>query len=474
MLKTNRFGASALFLFTLIILGGSSCTSPSFYKKAYGFNKTIASGDFEAAEIMLEENQEKLEKSKIRFLYFVNAGMVEHLKGDFEKSNEFFEKADLFVEDFRKKALEEGASLLLNPNISTYRGEDHEVLLINYYKALNYYLLGNNNDALVEVRRLNLQLISLSEKYKDDSKYTQDAYMHLLMGLIYEANRDYNDAFIAYRNAYEIYQSDYATMFGLSAPDQLKKDLIRSAVLAGMSAEKKQYEKEFDLKYESEAGKGSMVLLWHNGMGPVKEEWGINFAIVYTGGGWINFVSKKYGLSFPFYVGKTDLGGLTWIKVAFPKYVERQMLVKKAILENGNEKHQVELVENINAISFKVLDQRMGLEFSKALLRVAIKQAAAYKIGESQDSPALGAALSVVASATESADTRNWQTLPHSIYYSRVVLPVGEQTLNLKLDGILGVHENHKIEVDVKLGETIIYPFYSLAASDPLAVPTTP
>ncbi len=471
MLKTKCFRASALFLFTIIVFGISSCTAPSFYKKAYGFNKTIASGDFEAAEIMLEEHKDELEDSKIRFLYFVNAGMVEHLKGEFEKSNEFFEKADLFVEDFRKKALEEGASLLLNPNISTYHGEDHEVLLINYYKALNYYLLGNNNDALVEVRRLNLQLISLSEKYKDDSKYTQDAYMHLLMGLIYEANRDYNDAFIAYRNAYEIYQSDYATMFGLSAPDQLKKDLIRSSVLAGMSSEQRKYEKEFDMKYETEAGKGSMVLLWHNGMGPIKEEWGINFAIVYTGNGWINFVSKEYGLSFPFYVGNTDLGGITWIKVAFPKYVERQMLINNAVLENGSEKHNVELVENINTISFKVLDQRMGLEFSKALLRVAIKQAAAHKIGESQDSPALGAALSIAASATESADTRNWQTLPHSIYYSRVVLPVGEQTLNLKLDGVMGVHENHEIEVDVKLGETIIYPFYSLAASDPLAVP---
>jgi hypothetical protein len=332
MLKINFLRASALFLLVLISVEFSSCTSPSFYRKAYGFNKTIASGDFEAAEKMLEENKDKLEESKIRFLYFVNAGTVEHLKGDFEKSNAFFEKADLFVEDFQKKAVEEGASLLLNPNISTYRGEDHEVLLINYYKALNYYLLGNTNEALVEVRRLNLRLQTLSEKYKDDSKYTQDAYMHLVMGIIYEANRDYNDAFIAYRNAFEIYQSDYAVMFGLSAPEQLKKDLIRTAVLSGMSDQKNKYEKEFNLKYEPSPGQGSLVMLWHNGMGPIKEEWGINFAIVYTGGGWINFVSKEYGLSYPFYIGNSDLANVTWIKVAFPKYVEREMLIKKAIL----------------------------------------------------------------------------------------------------------------------------------------------
>ncbi|MGB0390884.1 MAG: COG3014 family protein [Salibacteraceae bacterium] len=468
MLKINSLRATALFLLATIIVGITSCTSPSFYKKAYGFNKTIASGDFEAAEAFLEEHKD-LEDSKVRFLYFVNAGMVEHLKGDFEKSNEYFEKADLFVEDERKDALEEGAALLLNPNISTYHGEDHEVLLINYYKALNYYLLGNTNDALVEVRRLNLRLQSLSEKYKDDTKYTQDAYMHVVMGLIYEANKDYNNAFIAYRNAHEIYQGEYSTMFGISTPEQLKEDIIRTAALSAMFTEKQQYEKEFDMKYTPSAHSGSMVMIWHNGMGPIKEEWGINFAIVYTGNGWVNFVSKEYGLSYPFYVGNTNLNGLTWVKVAFPKYVERDMLINKAVLYNQDEKHELQLAENINAISFKVLDQRMGLEFSKALLRVALKQAAAYKIGESQDSPALGAALSIAASATENADTRNWQTLPHSIYYVRVPLEEGNHELNFKLQGVTGIQEEHEIEVSVQKGQTVIYPFYTLAASDPLA-----
>ena len=139
-----------LFLFFLIAAGGFACTSPTFYAKTYEFNKSVGSGHIEEAEKMLEDNKDKLEESKIRFLYFVNAGLVEHLKGDFEKSNSFFEKADLFVEDARKKAMEEGAALLLNPNISTYRAEDHEILMINYYKALNYYLLNQPNEALVE------------------------------------------------------------------------------------------------------------------------------------------------------------------------------------------------------------------------------------------------------------------------------------------------------------------------------------
>ena len=77
-----------LGLLSLALL--TSCSSPTFYAKTYEFNKTVASGHIEAAEKMLEENQDKLEESKVRFLYFVNAGLVEHLKGDFEKSNSFF------------------------------------------------------------------------------------------------------------------------------------------------------------------------------------------------------------------------------------------------------------------------------------------------------------------------------------------------------------------------------------------------
>jgi len=455
------------FLFSFFILALVSCTAPSFYEKSYEFNKDISTGNFDAAEKLLEEHKDKLEESKIRFLYFVNGGLVEHLKGNFEKSNAFFEKADLFVEDERKKGVEQGAALLINPNISTYYGEDHEILMINYYKALNYYLLNEKDEALVEARRLNLRLQTLSEKYKDSTKYQEDAFMHALMGMIYETNNNYNDAFIAYRNAYEIYEKGYSKMFKLNAPLQLKKDLIRTAGLAGMGEERRAYEKSFGMTYEKETSEASVIMLWNNGMGPVKEEWGINFAIVYTGGGWISFVSRDYGLSFPFYVGNTDMRGLTWIKVVFPRYVTREMLFNKAIAKVDENEYELELAENIDAISFKVLNERMVTEFSKSLLRVALKQVAAYKIGENNDSPALGAGLSVLASVSESADTRNWQTLPHSIYYTRVPVPAGKSTINFIMTGPNTQPEPHALEVNINKGETKIFPFYSLGAYEP-------
>lgn len=441
-----------------------SCTRPSFYQKTYQFNKSISAGQFDEAEKMIAEHKD-LEDGKNRFLYFVNGGLVEHLKGDFKLSNEYFERADLFIEDAKKKVLQEGAAFLLNPNLSTYYGEDHEVLYINYYKALNYYMLGENDEALVEARRLNLRLQKLSEKFKSERKFKSDAFMHVLMGMIYETNNEYNDAFIAYRNGYYIYESDYKNLFNLGSPLQLKKDLIRTAALSGLWTEKSQYEELFQLSYDGTEGDASVILLWNNGMGPVKEEWGINFAIVYIGNGWVQFVNEDYGFTFPFYVGDQDLKGLTWIKVAFPRYITRKLWFTGASAAYENQTYPLELAEDINAISFKILEERMLKEFSTSLLRVALKQVAANEIGKSADSPALGAALSIVASATESADTRNWQTIPHSLYYTRIPVNSGEQTIAFTLHG--PKDETHQLKVDLRKGSTHLFPFYSLGAYDP-------
>lgn len=461
ILTLTSVSSKLVILLVVFFLG---CSRPTFYQKTYDFNRSIATNHVEEAEKMILENQD-LEQGKIRFLYLVNAGLVEHLKGDFKKSNEYFNRADLFVEDEQKKALEETAAFLLNPNISTYYGEVHEVLFIHYYKALNYYILGQLDEALVEVRRLNLKLMELSDKYENKDKYSRDAFMHLLMGIIYEANRDMNNAFIAYRNAYDIYESDFTTFFGVVAPEQLKKDILRTAALSGLTDEMKAFESKFGMTYEKQDADASVVILWNNGMGPVKEEWGINFAIIRDSFGWVTFVNEDFGFTFPFYVGDRQFN-VAWIKVVFPRYAERPTLYHDAVASYNGQQYKMQLTQDLNKVSFKVLHERMFFEFSTSLLRAALKQVAANEIGKEADSPELGAALSILASATESADTRNWQTLPHSIYYTRVPVSTGDQTIQLTLQG--NASETTDLEIEnIRKGEVVIYPFYSLGAGEP-------
>jgi hypothetical protein len=70
-------------------------------------------------------------------------------------------------------------------------------------------------------------------------------------------------------------------------------------------------------------------------------------------------------------------------------------------------------------------------EFANGLLRAAMKKVTEHSIRQEDDR--LGALIGLVNAITEKADTRNWQTLPHSIYYSRVPLKDGENKVRFKL-----------------------------------------
>ena len=420
----------------IVLLGLSGCAS--FYELNYEFNKSFEQGKIEEAAHLLDQNK-KASKSKTRFLYYANQGVVEHLLGNYQESNNWLEQAYIFGEDYHNNYLNFAASYFLNPNLIVYPGEDHEHLMLLYYKALNFLKMEDYESALVECRRLNQRLYELGDKYILENKYQKDAFVHNLMGIIYDAAGDYNNAFIAYRNSLEIYQNEYAEMFGLSVPDQLKKDLLRTASLAGFPEDLDRYSEEFEMEYDATvpAG-GDLIFFWHNGLAPIKDEWSINFVAVRGDGGQVFFQNEEYGLNFPFFYdtnesGNASITDLTGTRVAFPKYVEREPYFNSARLETGSQVHPLEMAEDINAIAFKTLRERMLEELGKGLLRVALKKTVEKQVRKENET--LGFLVGIVNFASEQADTRNWQTIPHSIHYTRVPLKEGENRIELVTEG---------------------------------------
>ncbi|MEP4497190.1 MAG: hypothetical protein ABJ019_11685, partial [Ekhidna sp.] len=174
-----------IFVSLIILFLLSSCAS--FYQLNYEFNKNFEQGNIEEAASLLNQNK-KAAKSKTRFLYYANQGVVEHLLGNYEESNNWLEQAYLFGEDYHKNYLNFAASYFLNPNLIVYPGEDHEHLMLLYYKALNFLKIQDFESALIECRRLNQRLFELGDKYISDNKYQKDAFVHNLMGIIYDAS----------------------------------------------------------------------------------------------------------------------------------------------------------------------------------------------------------------------------------------------------------------------------------------------
>jgi uncharacterized protein len=456
-----------------IIIGVFAVSCATYYRKNYEFNRNFEAGNLAEAEKVLEKVK-KPEKSKARLLYFLNKGVVAALLGKHEESNFAFERAHTIADDYSNNYLNKAVSLLSNPNFTEYPGEDHELLLLHYYKALNFLEMGNKEAALVECRRMNIRLNQLSDKYKGEEKYRRDAFAHTLMGLIYDSDKDYNNAFIAYRNALNIYQEDYSKLFKMEPPAQLKKDLLRTAFLNRFHDDLKRYEELFGMKYNHEPNEGAeLVFFWNNGLGPVKDEWGVNFSILRGTAGMVTFHNQEMGLNFSFPLNQSgqnqnnSLSDLEFLRVAFPKYVERPLLYRGAHLTLDGKKFELEKAQDVNAVAHKVLQQRMLYEFGESLLRVALKKAAEYQLRKKNDG--LGAALGAFNAVTEKADTRNWQTIPHSIHYTRVPLKVGLQHLGLKMQetGRSSNLREQNITVDARKGETIFKAFYSLESGGP-------
>ena len=443
----------------------SACAS--FYEVSQNFNHEFENGNIDRAVTSLKGDKQ-YKKQSVQFLYYSNLGLLRSMQGEYIKSNKAFEKAFLFGEDYKVNYFTEAASYLTNPMVTMYRGEDHEHLLPLYYKALNFLKMNQYEEALVECRRLNIRLQQLSDKYKSPEKFQRDAFIHNLMGIIYQANNDWNNAFIAYRNALEIYESDYTKMFNIVAPEQLKKDLLISAWRTGFTDEYNTFlDKfgwtDFDPKRQPDA---DLVFLWHNGLSPVKSEWSINFAV--TGGQDNLFVLENDGktMSFPFHVNdkddRTSLADLKVFRVAFPKYVERPLYFSSASVQVDGHTYPLEVAEDINKIAFKSLEDRMALEFSKTLLRAALKKAAEHSLRK--ENKGWGAVLGAVNAITEKADTRNWQTLPHSISYTRVPLHEGANETRFTVTASNGQETPFSFTYQARKGQTLFHTFTSLEA----------
>jgi uncharacterized protein len=170
-------------------------------------------------------------------------------------------------------------------------------------------------------------------------------------------------------------------------------------------------------------------------------------------------------LNFDFYIGdksgqeKSAFSQLDFLRIAFPKYVERPPYWLQGDLIVNNKKYPIYEAQNINEIAFKTLHDRMVREMANSLLRLATKKAMEYVATKENEN--MGAVLSIANALTEKADTRNWQTLPYAIHYTRVLLPEGENNVRLKTQSKSDVKSN-EFTFNIRKGKTEFFTYQSL------------
>jgi hypothetical protein len=445
----------------VLMMGGCA----SYYNKNLKLFQAIETGQFETANRLLE-NDTKTPNSRNSLLFYLNRGYVSWMLNDNRQAVNFFNRAENIIDDHTMNIAAEALALVTNPMMTPYRAEDFEIIMVNCFKAINFMQMNDFEAAMVECRRINLKLNQLNDKYGNHRNvYQRDAFAHTMMGLLYDANGDYNNAFIAYRNALEVYENDYVPYFNVQPPRQLKLDILRTAHLTGFGSELEFFERKFNMRYTpAPRPEAEMIFFWMNGFGPVKDEWSVNFTLVRGQGGMVTFVNEGMGLSFPFPAGSSSdgdgLANLRLVRVVFPRYVERTPTSASAEIRSNNATFPLELAQDINAIAFKTLNDRFMREMATSLLRVAAKQALEQVVRRENNS--LGAVLGIVNAVTERADTRNWQSLPYAISYARIPLTEGDNRLTLNVRMTNGRIAPTDVSVNARRGGTYFHAFHTL------------
>lgn len=441
------------FLAVLLFLTGCS---PSVNRYLL-IEQSLLGGDPQGAAAIVEQTENEY-GAKGRLLYDMDRGMTLHLAGRYRQSSGVLERAEEEVERlYTRRIRSETAAFLTNDHALPYEGDAYEHVMINVIKALNYAAQGQLEEALVEARRLDHRLNVLGDRVKDANNYRNDGFARYVSGILYEAAGDLNNAFIAYRNAYEAYRS----MSGWSkmpAPPSLRSDLLRTAEALNLTAESEQYRQAFpDVERQPVASQEQLahvVMFSYNGRAPRKEDLFLDLPISLDA---VQLVLLNRGIFQSPYqrdrIADSVLYGLNGevVRVALPRLIPQKTRVASESMTltdslGRSVTVRSEPAQNITALAEKSLSERLPSMTVKALARAATKFAMAEGVTRGAQhaagrdaAPWVGLLVEVLAKglavASEEADKRSWRTLPDEIHVARAWVPPGQYHLSIRPPG---------------------------------------
>ncbi|UVT17153.1 MAG: hypothetical protein H8K04_06290 [Nitrospira sp.] len=419
--------------------------------------QSLVAGDPQRAAAIVEQTQKEY-GAKGRLLYEMDRGMVLQLAGQYQQSSDMFERAEEEVERLYTRSIRsETAAFLTNDNTLPYEGDAYEHVMINVVNALNYAALGQLQEALVEARRVDHRLNMLGDRVTDTGKYRNDGFARYLSGILYEAAGDLNNAFIAYRNAYEAYDAMRGWL-RMSSPPSLRGDLLRTAEALNLTTELTSYRQTFPdaswQPFSSLEQLAQVVMISYNGRAPRKEDLYLDLPISPDA---LQLVLINRGVFQSPYPRNRAMDGVLYglngrvVRVALPRLVPQKTRVafeNMTLTDSDGRSVTVrsELAHNVTALAEKSLSERLPAITAKALARAATKFAMAEGVTRGAQhaagkdaAPWVGLLVELLAKglavASEEADKRSWQTLPDEIHVARAWVPPGQYRVSIQPSG---------------------------------------
>ncbi|MEM7675927.1 MAG: hypothetical protein AAF449_07985 [Myxococcota bacterium] len=384
--------------------------------------KDLLAGNWQTVAAKEEAAKSSVYDKDDRVMYWLNLGTAQYNARQYEAAQKNFVKAEAAIKDLWTTSVSEEASkLLVSETLSEYAGEDFEKILLYYYTSLNRLEAGHLQDAIIEIRRADQFLNEIRARYDKDDElstiYTKDAFVLWLIGLFHEIDRNYADAYLAYKEAYEVYQGNYAGLFSTPPPPFLAEDVVRTGRLSGGQSEDA-------YTFGQTTGATGDTAENINTMGEV--------IVVHAVGEAPHKVQHKFTTN-----SKGSIVG-----VALPQFKITPAITTRSMISSGNLSVETAVAEPVEHIALANFKHQLPVLKARAAARavakfIAIKgaqkgsEAAAEQIAGGTVGQITGFLVGLLGSAAaveaDQADLRGWTMLPANFRVARIWVPTGPQ-----------------------------------------------
>ena len=354
-------------------------------------------------------------------LHFLNKATLLRLQGKYSESNRYFDQAKNLMEKYSAISVtEQAASVAVNDTLKAYEGLPSEQLMVYAFEALNYLQADSVDDAAVEARQFDVKQHLIAEK-NVHAKYLSGSFVRYLNSMTYEAAGERDEARIEMEKAIASYKDQNS---GFPVPKALNDDLKR--VGAGKPAP------------------SEVVFILNNGLGPTLKE-----------------VIRQFPNPHP-------QNGSAVFSLALPKFESRLVPVSRVVLSSEGSTASSEIVENVNDLAEKSLNDRLPAIIARGIARMVAKSLIV-KEAKDKGGALAGLFANVATTVSERADTRSWTLLPGNILMARLPLSSGKHMVTAKYYSASGNElGSHDFEVVVKSGRKTFASDYFLTPPAPV------
>ncbi|MCR6571169.1 hypothetical protein [Campylobacter insulaenigrae] len=351
------------------------------------------------------QEMSKVDKKDDAVYVGLNVGLIARNCGDFNLSNDFFDKVenlyqvDVDLRNGAEKILKTTATTLINDDMLDYDGSLYERIMVNVYKGLNFMSEGDHNNARVEFKRALLRQdrakdyfknqiaknkADLEKAKKEDPNFTKN-----FNDSAKEINAQYVNLFEEFSTS-EKFTNPYATylasiFYFMNQDYTIAKDLFKEIRI--LNSKNNEINKEWKVINSAKKNKKYIFVVYENGFGVIKDE---------------------FKLTLPLILNDT----ITSASIALPTLKKRSQSFDHLSVNDVNTTKLVNL-DDVVASEFKFEQPAIVTKaISSAILKTIVNAAVA---NNDSTGGILSLASGITTAMVTKADVRSWRGLPQSI-----------------------------------------------------------